>query len=356
MPRLGSVTGLQFPLASILGAGGLVLFIGILLAIGSGLPPEAAQVKAAHLNDAPGNTANGGQFAHSAAISSSRWIGLTPPSALKGPPSRLKRPKPSVPELRRVEARLEQPIESVAPLGPAIAIIIDDVGLDSAKTRAAMALPQQVTLSFLPYGISAPSLAREARAAGHEIMLHMPMEPLGPQSPGPDALKVGLSPNRLAERTQAALGRFDGLVGVNNHMGSRVTQDWPAMSGFMQAVAGTDLIFVDSRTSQRSVAGRVARRFDVPTADRDVFLDHGGGPPAAVVRALKQAEAVARRTGHALAIGHPRAETLSGIASWWPGARERGVRLVSITEYLVIQGGPDPIRVADVHADAAKAY
>ena len=282
-----------------------------------------------------------------AASSAPRWIGLTQPSSLKGPLVLSGRERADFDDVA-------SPIETSLFLGPALALIIDDVGLAAAPTRAAIALPAEVTLSFLPYGVSAPSLAAEARRAGHEIMLHMPMEPIGRGNPGPQALFVGMPRATLGLRTKKALGRFDGLVGVNNHMGSRLTQNEQAVLGFLKPVAERGLIFVDSRTSDRSVAAGVSRSLGVQTAERDVFLDHLSQTRAQVEAQLRRAEEIARWRGTALAIGHPRPQTLAAIKAWWPGAKARGIRLVSLSDYmrLMDEGAPTLF----VQAPAPKAY
>ena len=113
---------------------------------------------------------------------------------------------------------------------PLVAIVIDDVGIDRPRSKRAWELPGPLTMSFLPYAKDLREQARAARARGHELMLHLPMEPTGRADPGPNALLVSLSDAELKQRTLAALDSFDGYVGVNNHMGSRFT-DLPAGHG-----------------------------------------------------------------------------------------------------------------------------
>src|SRR5512143_58578 len=106
---------------------------------------------------------------------------------------------------------------------PLIAVVIDDVGLDRPRSKRAWELPGPLTMSFLPYAKDLREQARAARAKGHELMLHLPMEPNGRSDPGPGALLVSQSDAELRQRTTAALDSFDGYAGVNNHMGSRFT-------------------------------------------------------------------------------------------------------------------------------------
>ncbi len=166
---------------------------------------------------------------------------------------------------------------------------------------------------------------------GHELMVHLPMEPLARgENPGPHALLKGLPEGELVRRLEWALGRFTGYVGVNNHMGSRLTRDSRAMALVMVRLKAYGLLFVDSRTSIRSVAGAAAREADVPNADRNIFLDHVDGLEA-IRRQLVLVERVARRQGFAVAIGHPRDATLDALAAWIADAAARGFVFVPIS-------------------------
>jgi hypothetical protein len=118
---------------------------------------------------------------------------------------------------------------------PAIAICIDDMGGDPVGTAKAMALPEAVTLSFLPYAAATPSLALQSKEMGHEVLAHVPMEPIGPSDPGPKALKIGARDN--ADRLAWALARVPGLSGINNHEGSKFSSDAASLVPVVQALA-----------------------------------------------------------------------------------------------------------------------
>ena len=142
---------------------------------------------------------------------------------------------------------------------PLIAIVIDEVGIDRPRSRRAWELPGPLTMSFLPYARDLPEQARAARARGHELMLHLPMEPSGRNDPGPNALLVSLPDVDLRQRTTAALDSFDGYAGVNNHMGSRFTTFRPGMETVLRQLKGRGLMFHDSRPSPQSVGEQVAQ-------------------------------------------------------------------------------------------------
>ncbi len=216
---------------------------------------------------------------------------------------------------------------------PAIALIIDDVGLSARATRGAIDLPLPVTLSFLPYGEDVQALADEARAAGHEIFLHLPMEPVGEQDPGPEALISDLDPAALAQRIESALASFEGYTGINNHMGSRLTQDAGLMAEVMTHVASRNVDFVDSLTSQQSVAFAVAEAHGIPSARRDVFIDHDINGEEINER-LYEAEIIARFYGTAIAIAHPHETSLEALEAWLAGLDAAGFDVVPVSEVI----------------------
>lgn len=218
-------------------------------------------------------------------------------------------------------------------LRPAIALIIDDVGLNTRRTRSAIDLPGSITLSFLPYGEHVQTLVHEASWAGHEVYLHLPMEPVGLDNPGPDALLSGLDRADLAWTVEEALNSFDGYTGVNNHMGSRLTQDAGLMAEVMSHISIRNVDFVDSLTSQQSVAYAVARAHDIPSARRDVFIDHEIDTNEIQLR-LAETVRVARTNGTAIAIAHPHPESLAALEIWLAELDAMGIDVVPVSEII----------------------
>jgi polysaccharide deacetylase 2 family uncharacterized protein YibQ len=215
---------------------------------------------------------------------------------------------------------------------PMIAVVLDDLGLNRAGTRRAIALPGPLTLSFMTYAEGLDRMAARARAAGHELMLHVPMAPRdGSYDPGPNVLSAALPAEELARRLDWGLGRFGGFVGINNHMGSRFTASPRGMAAVMTALKGRGLLFLDSLTAPSSVGAVTARRAGVPYAERDVFLDNEWRDRAAIADQFAQLEAVALRRGSAVGIGHPHRATLDVLARWLPQARARGFAIVPIS-------------------------
>jgi len=212
---------------------------------------------------------------------------------------------------------------------PAIAIVIDDLGSDVALNRRAIALQRAVALSFLPYPDATPMLARAGARAGHEILVHLPMQAKdGEEYPGPMTLRIDYSPAENMRRLDWALSRVPFYVGINNHMGSRFTEDRNALIPVAEALYDRHIFFFDSRTSGGSQVVPVSRAFGVPSATRDVFLDDVQTPDA-VTAQLAQLEKDAREHGVATAIGHPHDITLAVLAHWCANLKD--YRLVPIS-------------------------
>jgi hypothetical protein len=220
--------------------------------------------------------------------------------------------------------------EIALPDGPRIALVIDDVGLDVDAARRTIALDAGVSIAVLPYADAAGTVSAEAAAAGHDVLLHMPMEPVGLADPGPNALRVGLSDADLQARTRWAMARVPDAVGLNNHMGSRFTADPRSMRVALGALAESDPLFLDSLTTGESRGRAVADGLGLRTLQRDIFLDHVL-TPADIAARLEETEALARSRGWAVAIGHPHPETLDALEAWIAEARDRGIEFVTVT-------------------------
>lgn len=213
---------------------------------------------------------------------------------------------------------------------PCIAIVIDDLGVDKARTRRTIALPGPLTVSFLPYASDLPRQAAAARRNGHELLVHVPMEPVGHLDMGPNGLETGLAREEVVRRLRWDLARFDGYVGVNNHMGSKFTSDARSMAIVIEELKARGLLFLDSRTTAGSVGASLALRDGVPSASRDVFLDNVVDA-AAIAARLAEVEVMARRQGHAIAIGHPHDATLDALAPWLASLPRKGFVLVPVS-------------------------
>lgn len=219
---------------------------------------------------------------------------------------------------------------------PVIAIVVDDLGADVPGTKRAIALPKEVTLAFLPYPERTPEYSHDAFCAGHEVILHMPMEPKGNLDPGPNALKVEQPKEEVQRRLLWGLSRVPEADGVNNHEGSWFTSDHKALIPVMQVLAEKHLFFLDSRTTAQSKGVKLARAAGVPVAGRDVFIDDVVDS-GAIARQLGQIEQIARRRGLAIAIGHPHHQTLAALEAWIPAVEKQGYVLIPVSEAIKLR-------------------
>ncbi|MEQ8393463.1 MAG: divergent polysaccharide deacetylase family protein [Thalassospira sp.] len=217
---------------------------------------------------------------------------------------------------------------------PVIAIVIDDAGLDQPRTARTLKLPGPITIAYLPYARDLQPQVNAARAAGHEVMLHMPMEPSSASvDPGPHALLSSYDRQTILNEMTWMLDRFDGYVGVNNHMGSKFTSDPERMRIVMEVMKSRGLMFLDSRTSAASVGYSTANQLGVPAITRDIFIDDADDAEK-IADMLSRTERVAAKQGFAIAIGHPRDLTLAALHKWIPEILAKGFVLVPITDVL----------------------
>lgn len=219
---------------------------------------------------------------------------------------------------------------------PLIVVVIDDVGLDRRRARQTVDLPGPLTLSYMAYAGDLTQQTQKARAKGHELMLHVPMEPSSSAiNPGPNVLLSGMPEDELLKNIAWSLDQVSGYVGINNHMGSRFTSDRASMETVVGALKARGYLFLDSVTSGKTVAHDVAREGGIPYAVRNVFLDHKDDL-AAIKTQLRRTEQIAKRTGVAIAIGHPRDNTIEALQEWLPNLEERGFQLVPISAVVRI--------------------
>lgn len=252
--------------------------------------------------------------------------------AVLGPPREVAVSEVVAPQVDRMmsaqSANSAPPVETNA---PRIALVIDDVGLNLVAASRATALGVPISMAVLPYADASRDVARQVRDAGHDLLVHMPMEPLGLADPGPHALRVGQSEDELRLRVRWAFARVPGAIGMNNHMGSRLTQNASTLRPVLEAVSQEAGLFLDSMTTAESRGAAVARGIGLTALERDIFLDHTIEVSAINAR-LDQVEALASLRGWAIAIGHPHDVTLDALESWISEAEARGFQFVTLTE------------------------
>lgn len=219
------------------------------------------------------------------------------------------------------------------PNGPQLALIVDDCGQWIATERGFVALGIPLTLSVLPDVPYTNVIATEASDAGKGVMLHLPMETLSGLNPGPGKVTTEMSDAQIVAQVRSDLADVPLARGVNNHEGSKASADTRVMRAVIGVLAQHSLFFIDSRTNVASVGEATARAMGVPTAARDVFLDNRADV-AYTEAQLSQAAAIARRTGSAIAIGHPRPTTLAAVRAMIPRLQALGIQFVLVQDIV----------------------
>ncbi|MEP1471470.1 MAG: divergent polysaccharide deacetylase family protein [Halieaceae bacterium] len=214
-----------------------------------------------------------------------------------------------------------------------LVIIIDDLGHQLSNGRQAADLPGAITLSILPYTGHGDRIAKRGHRAGKEIMLHAPMSNLANQPLGAGGLTPELSEEEFRASLTASLQQIPHVQGVNNHMGSELTQYRLQMGWLMEELKANALYFVDSRTSSDTVAASVAQEYDLPHLSRQVFLDNEATREAIEER-FNTAVLRAKKDGLAVAIGHPYKATLDFLAEALPTLSEQNIELVTVSAAL----------------------
>ena len=214
-----------------------------------------------------------------------------------------------------------------------IAIVVGSLGMSEATTLAAIQqLPGSMTLSFAPYGRNLQDYVNLARAAGHEVLLQVPMEPMDYPSddPGPHTLLTSLTIKKNLKRLDWLLGRFTGYVGVVNYMGGRFTSAEFHLLPVLETMQARGLMFLDSKASPFSVAFDVANRVGLYFASNDRVIDEVASRSAIDSRLL-ELEHLALDSGSAIGTGFPYPVTIERLAHWAYTTDDRGFDLVPIS-------------------------
>ena len=216
---------------------------------------------------------------------------------------------------------------------PVVVIVIDDMGVSLKRTADIISLNYPLTAAFLTYGKKLDEQLQAAQKAGFELMLHTPMEPFGKADVAPDVLTTKMSLQEIKTNFEVRLQKFDGIKGINNHMGSRLTEDKARMAAVMEVLKDRDLFFLDSKTSANSKAEEAAKEAGIPYAHRHVFLDNNNDK-AYILGQLGKLETLARKNGYAIAIGHPKTQTFAALKEWLPQMDGKGLELWPLSRVI----------------------
>ncbi|WP_299083853.1 divergent polysaccharide deacetylase family protein [uncultured Paraglaciecola sp.] len=213
-----------------------------------------------------------------------------------------------------------------------IALIIDDMG-NNKRDAVAFTLPENVTFAILPHKPLSKPFSKRAAAQQREVMLHMPMESLGGNNQEKNVLLSTMPPQQIVHTLELALSTVPHAVGVNNHMGSRLTQLTGPMSVTMSFLSKQGLFFVDSRTTRYSKAEIIAKKSGVLSAKRNVFLDHTANHEQ-IDRQFHRLLRLSKKYGYAVGIGHPYPQTLKYLNAQLGRLQDYNIELVKLSDLM----------------------
>jgi len=254
-----------------------------------------------------------------------------PPKAAKTAPS-YKIPKREASPPQKKEA--DRPQKPEAPR-PKAAVIIDDLGYSLEAARTICALRQPVTVAILPFASSTLETAQVAHECGLEIMLHLPLESLLQKSGNSfgGMISAGMTREEIQRNILSCLEQIPWSSGVNNHEGSKITEDAEMMPEILEVLKDKGLYFIDSRTTRDSIAFETAKLMGVRAASRQVFLD-GDLNETAIKAKIGELFRLAQARGRAVGICHPKKETLAALEKYLGLAADYGIKLVFASEIV----------------------
>jgi polysaccharide deacetylase 2 family uncharacterized protein YibQ len=214
-----------------------------------------------------------------------------------------------------------------------ISIVIDDLGSNWGRTNLFIEFDGLLTLSFLPESHNLSSQVDLALAKGHEVIAHVPMEPLGISDPGPRALMTDYNVEDIRFYLSNHLDGWSGYTGINNHMGSKFTGNWQAMKVLMFELQERKLFWLDSMTHSSSVGTKVAAEVGVNSVARDIFIDNELSR-VSILNQLALLEKKALERGYAIGIGHPNLITYQTLSEWVMYIKKRAIKLVRISDII----------------------
>jgi polysaccharide deacetylase 2 family uncharacterized protein YibQ len=225
---------------------------------------------------------------------------------------------------------------------PRIALLVGGLGLSEAGTQDAIArLPGAVSLGFAPYGADVERDVAQAREAGHEALLQVPMEPFDypANNPGPHTLLAALSETDNIDNLHWLMARFTGYVGVTNFLGAKFTADATSLSPILSDVAARGLLYLDDGTSPQSLVREQAPALNLRASVADVVIDANQSPQA-IEAALVKLEALARANGVAIGIATALPVSIEHVGRWAASLEGRGLALAPLSSIVSRPPGP----------------
>ncbi|PWC19841.1 hypothetical protein DDT52_10825 [Brenneria roseae subsp. roseae] len=198
-----------------------------------------------------------------------------------------------------------------------LSIVIDDFGYRPHNENQILAMPTAISIAVLPNAPYAREMAIKAHQQGREVLIHLPMAPISKQPLERDTLRPDMSSEEIQRIIRQSVNNVPYAVGLNNHMGSAMTSSLSGMQKVMQSLSAYQLYFLDSMTIGSSKASQAAVGTGVKVIKRKVFLDDTQNE-ADIRQQFNRAVQIARRSGSAIAIGHPHPSTIRVLQQMLP--------------------------------------
>jgi polysaccharide deacetylase 2 family uncharacterized protein YibQ len=196
---------------------------------------------------------------------------------------------------------------------PQVALIIDDLGCNKKNVEELISLPMVVNGAFLPHNKYIDEISEKIIQKGGDVLLHLPMQPLDkPYNPGYGAIYEWMNEEEIRNIFSKDIKSVKLATGVNNHMGSKITQNEKIMRIILEEVKKRNLFFVDSVTTLKSCAYKVAREMGIPSLKRDIFLDTELSYEH-TVKHIEEIVSLAKKKKYVVVIGHPHKFTMEAL-------------------------------------------
>lgn len=226
-----------------------------------------------------------------------------------------------------------------------LAVIIDDLGNGMKGTEEIMKMPVKLTVAIMPFLSTTEADARRAHEQGHDVLLHLPMEPKhgNPKWLGPGAILSNMTPEEVRKRVEAAIDNVPYAIGINNHMGSKITGDEKVMSIILDICRERGLFFIDSRTNYRSVVPKLAEVKGMPEVHNEIFLDDLHTEQH-ILGQLRKVQEKLMQEGRCVTIGHVGTQglkTATVLKQFIPEFQKQGVTFVGVADLVQEKQSPE---------------
>ena len=216
------------------------------------------------------------------------------------------------------------------PARPKLAIVLDDWGYNTKDLEAILQVDKPVTISILPGLPYSTMIAQKMEERGFEVIIHMPMEPKAKIKLELTTLRTDMSEDEIRSNLSKALQSVPGAVGMNNHEGSKATEDRKLMRIVFGELKKNNMFFLDSVVSNDSVCGSVAEETGVKFIKRSTFLDNESDP-SYIKNQFEKAMNLAVKNGEAVAIGHDRPNTVAVLKEMIPVIESKGIEMTYVS-------------------------